>query len=165
MKPASTSFIHLSRNSAFLDQWFWNLSMHQNHLGQGGGGGACSNTDCWAPPPEFLIQWIWGEMWEFSFLTLLQLMLMLLSPGDVSLATPEHKCSHLEMGNLVLLPWKCFHDKEIILFFSVKSGYLFSPPCALLQFRQLKECKNFDSVVTFKSGLCNAIWIIYLLNI
>lgn len=27
------------------------------------------NADHWAPPPEVLIQWVWGETWELALLT------------------------------------------------------------------------------------------------
>lgn len=38
---------------------------------------SCSNPDCWALPPEFLIQQIWDGAWEFAFLRSSQVLLML----------------------------------------------------------------------------------------
>lgn len=49
--------------------WFPDLGQHQKHL-EG------SFPDCWAPPPEFLTQYHWGEARAFAFLASSQVMLM-----------------------------------------------------------------------------------------
>ena len=54
-----------------LDQRFSHLNMYRNLLGR-------LNTDCEAPPPEFLKQQVWGGTQQFSFLTSSQAMLILL---------------------------------------------------------------------------------------
>lgn len=47
--------------TARLDQWFSNVSPHQNHQGN------LRTTECWAQ--EFLIQQFWGGAWECAPLT------------------------------------------------------------------------------------------------
>lgn len=41
-------------------------------------GRVCENTDYRIPPPDFLIQWVWGGAWEFAFLTSSQVIWKLL---------------------------------------------------------------------------------------
>lgn len=44
-----------------LGQWLSNLNLHQNRQE------SWENTDCWAPAPEFLIQWGWDGAGELCF--------------------------------------------------------------------------------------------------
>lgn len=46
-----------------------NFRRYQNHLE-----GLLKNTDCWDPPSEFLIWWVWVGAWEFVFPTSFQMM-------------------------------------------------------------------------------------------
>lgn len=46
-----------------------NFLRYQNNLE-----GLLKNTDCWDPPPEFLILWVWVRAWEFAFLTSFHMM-------------------------------------------------------------------------------------------
>lgn len=64
-----------------LEQCFPDLNMCQRHLG---GGRHFWNPDCWAPPPEFVLQSVWGRAQELVFRTNCQMVLMLLLEKPLS---------------------------------------------------------------------------------